>query len=170
MGTSRTTLVGRFERKESDTFLITFSIRFCLFSKVLNGGFTYMFFPVKSCLKKSCFAPNTLSSGYSENHSFRLDEWCSTSAIPSISRQKCFCSKLRRDGGVAQQFLSSQECLLFQLSSKAPVYAFPEVRKGFVSVIFISFPVIFDKLLHFLIVIFRLCSSDQPSVRRHLAL
>src|ERR1700722_12460240 len=98
MGTSRTTLVGRFERKESDTFLITFSIRFCLFSKVLNGGFTYMFFPVKSCLKKSCFAPNTLSSGYSENHSFRLDEWCSTSAMPSTSRQKCFCSRLSRDG------------------------------------------------------------------------
>src|ERR1700734_2830684 len=115
MGTSRTTLVGRFERKESDTFLITFSIRFCLFSKVLNGGFTYMFFPVKSCLKKSCFSPNTLSSGYRENHSFRLDEWCSTSAMPSTSRQKCFCSKLRRDGGVAQQFLSSQECLLLQL-------------------------------------------------------
>src|ERR1700735_534353 len=113
MGTSRATLVGRFERKESDTFLITFSIRFCLFSKVLNGGFTYVFFPVKSCLKKSCFAPNTLSSGYSENHSFRLDEWCICHAFHL--RQKCFCSKLRRDGGMAQQFLSSQECLLLQL-------------------------------------------------------
>ena len=30
------------------------------------------------------------------------------------------------------------------VSSKAPVYAFLEVRKGFVSVIFISLPVIFD--------------------------
>ena len=31
-----------------------------------------MFFPARSCLKKSCFAPNTLSSGYSEYHSFPI--------------------------------------------------------------------------------------------------
>ena len=72
-------------------------------------------FPASSCWKKSCLAPNVLSSWYSEYHSFRWHEWCSASAIPSTSRQKCFCSKAMRDGGVAQQFFSSQECRLLQL-------------------------------------------------------
>ena len=40
MGISRTTLVGRFERRDSDIFEITFSMRFCLSSKVLKGGLT----------------------------------------------------------------------------------------------------------------------------------
>jgi len=51
IGISRTTLVGRFERKESDIFEITFSMRFCLSSNVLKGGLIYMFFPLRSRLK-----------------------------------------------------------------------------------------------------------------------
>ena len=51
MGISRITLVGRSDRKESDIFEMTFSIRFCLSSKVLNGGLMKIFFPLRSCLK-----------------------------------------------------------------------------------------------------------------------
>ena len=102
-------------------------MRFWLSSKVLNGGLMYVFFPLKSCLKKSCFAPNTWSSWYREYHSCKWHEWCNTSPMPSTSREKCFCSSAMREGGVVQQFLSSQECRPLQLQLSQDTFDLPDL-------------------------------------------